>query len=81
MKKPGRIKDAFFEMLFELILMLFFIGIGFLVLYLFGVKISYKNTDPELLAMIGFGAVAALFAVGYAVWRLIKKIQKKRAKK
>ena len=81
MKKPGRIKDAFFEMLFELILMLFFIGIGFLVLYLFGVKISYKNTDPELLAMIGFGVVAVLFAVGYAVWRLIKKIQKKRAKK
>lgn len=74
-KRKRTVKEIVFEIFLELILTLVFLGIGALVLILFGADFNFLEIDPELVTLIGFGAVLVLFVLVYIIVRLVKKVK------
>ena len=81
--KKGKFKEKFKENLgdaaLELVLTLILLIIGVGVLALFGIEADCESMDPDLVALIGLGALAAAGAVIVAAVILIKKFRKGKA--
>jgi hypothetical protein len=70
-KGKRRILEAVLEILAELLLTVLFLGLGFLIIRLFGVEAELENMDPDLIVLIGVAPFLVLFAV-YVCVKLIK---------
>ena len=68
-----RVGVVLLDVLLELGISLAFLGLGALVLYLFGVKPDWQNTDPELFMLIGFAVFLVVFAAVLVAVRLWKR--------
>ena len=78
--KRRRIREGLLEALAELVMTLIFGGIGFLILHLFGVDLSFQDSDPDLIVLVGVGVFFAVLIAAYAAWKLILKIKKRGVK-
>ena len=68
------------EALGELVLTVVFLGIGAVILSLFGVDFKSADTDYELIVLVGVVAFLAVFIASYALTMWIKKLVSKRKK-
>ena len=74
------IKSALLEGLFELILSLICLGVGALIIGLFGVDFDSADIDYDLIILLGLVALVAVFGIFFALVRWIKKTLKKNKK-
>ena len=79
-KNKNRIATNLLEALGELVLTVVFLGIGAVILSLFGVDFKSADTEYELIVLVGVVAFLALFIASYALTRWIKKLVSKRKK-
>lgn len=52
-KDKKKLKEAFFEGLLEIVLTLIFLGIGALIVSVFGVELDSPNIDFDLIVLLG----------------------------
>ncbi len=76
-KDKKRVSEILLEIILELVLTAVFVGIGFLVLHLFGIDASIENIDFELIALIGVAIFIIIFIAAYAIINWIKSKRKK----
>lgn len=76
-KSKSRVTEIILEIILELVLTAVFLGIGLLVLHLFGSDLSLENIDFELVALIGVLIFIVIFIVFYAVISGIKRKRRK----
>ncbi len=68
-----KIAPALLEALFELVLTLVCLGIGIVVLALFGVDLTSPDLDYDFIILLGVGIFLALFIGSYFLVEWIKK--------
>lgn len=73
MKNKKRVKEALSEILLELIIVIVCLGIGIIILTLFGVDITSPEIDYELIALLGSVVIISIFVAAYFIIQGIKK--------
>ncbi len=80
MKQNRKKRWILLEGIGELCFTLLFLGIGILIVSLFGVDFESPDIDYDLIILLGLIAFAVLFGIVYAFVQWLKKIVKGRRK-
>ena len=72
-KQKHKFRAAIAEALGELLATLLCLGIGVLILFLFGFDLSSPALDWDLVVLLGCAVFVAVFVGIYALWQWIKR--------
>ena len=78
MKKENKLGKNLIEALIEIVFGGIFLFIGYIVLKAFRVDFTLLDTDPELLMLIGFLLVFAVFLIVMSLVYIIKRKKQKK---
>ncbi len=78
-KDKKKLKEAFFEVLLEIVLTLIFFGTGALIVSALGIELDSPNIDFDLIVLLGIIAPVVVFGIVCALVEWFKrKIKEKR---
>ena len=79
-KGKKKLKEAFFELAFEIVFTLLFFGIGALIINAFGIELDAQSIDFDLIVLLGIVALIIVFGAVYALIQRFKKTSNKSRK-
>ena len=79
-KDKKKLKEAFFEVLLEIVLTLIFFGTGALIVSALGIELDSPNIDFDLIVLLGIIVPVVVFGLVYSFVQWLKKTIKSKQK-